>query len=281
MQNGRKLNRLQSLLPQGFVADASWLEAQGYSRTLRSKYVAQGWLEQAARGVYCRPGGLQCWEQVVVSLQSLMRLPVAVGGGTALHLQGYAHYLPIGGEPEVQLYTEVPLPGWLGKLDLRTSFEAHNASRLLPAGGIAQTIAALPLPASTDFDPADLILGQGLRALSWGQPARPLVVSTAERAILEMIDELPKGESFENVDAIMEGLGTLSPRRLQTLLEACRSIKVKRLFLWFAERHGHPWLKQVDTERVNIGSGKRVIAKGGRLDSRYQITVPETLHGDK
>ena len=43
----------------------------------------------------------------------------------------------------------------------------------------------------------------------------------------------------------MESLRTLSPRRLQRLLENCHNVKVKRLFLWFAKRHGFQWLPQL------------------------------------
>ncbi len=105
----------------------------------------------------------------------------------------------------------------------------------------------------------------------------PLLVSTPERAFLELLDELPKRETFHNVDVIAEGLRTLSPTRLQKLLEDCRSVKVKRLFFWFAERHGHRWLARIDRDRVSLGSGKRMLVKGGRLDSKYLITVPEDL----
>ena len=34
---------------------------------------------------------------------------------------------------------------------------------------------------------------------------------------------------------------------------------------------------QIDRERISLGSGKRVLAKDGRLDPKYQITVPEDL----
>jgi hypothetical protein len=78
---------------------------------------------------------------------------------------------------------------------------------------------------------------------------------------------------------IAEGLRTLSPRRLDVLLQDCRSIKVKRLFFWFADRHSPPWLSQIDRKAVDLGSGKRMLVKGGRLDATYQITVPEDLSG--
>jgi len=53
-RNPSKLNRLQSILPEGLLVDSAWLEAQGYSKQLRAKYVANGWLTTPARGVYRR-----------------------------------------------------------------------------------------------------------------------------------------------------------------------------------------------------------------------------------
>lgn len=72
-------------------------------------------------------------------------------------------------------------------------------------------------------------------------------------------------------------LGAFDMARVQAVLEACRSVKVKRLFLWFVERHAHPWFGRLDLKRIDLGRGKRQIVVGGRLDSKYQITVPETL----
>lgn len=66
------------------------------------------------------------------------------------------------------------------------------------------------------------------------------MLSTPERAVLELVDELPGRESFHQVDILLEGLVGLSPKRTSRLLGECRSVKVKRLFLWFAERNRHP-----------------------------------------
>jgi hypothetical protein len=104
-------------------------------------------------------------------------------------------------------------------------------------------------------------------------------MSTPERALLELLDELPRHESFHQVDMLFEGLRTLSPRRLQTLLVACRSVKVKRLFLWFAERHNQTWLNQLDRDKIDLGTGKRMLVKGGKFDPKYLITVPSELDG--
>lgn len=71
-------------------------------------------------------------------------------------------------------------------------------------------------------------------------------MSPPERAILELLDEIPNRETVHQADVLMEGLLNLSPRRLQTLLSQCKSVKVKRLFFWFAERHNHAWLRKID-----------------------------------
>ncbi len=88
-------------------------------------------------------------------------------------------------------------------------------------------------------------------------------MSSPERAIMEMIDELPKEESFHDVDTLFQSLSNLRPRKLSELLQDCRSVKVKRLFLVFAERHGHAWRKHLDLANVDLGSGDRSIVKGG------------------
>ncbi len=63
------------------------------------------------------------------------------------------------------------------------------------------------------------------------------------------------------------------------LLINCQSIKAKRLFLWFAERHNHAWLQKLDRSGIDLGKGKRMLVRGGKLDTKYNITVPETLDG--
>lgn len=258
-QKDRKLNYLEQILPEGLLVDASWMEDHGYSTSLRSHYVSAGWLVQPARGVYRRPRGELTWQKTVVSLQTLLKHELHVGGRTALDLQGFSHYLSASGASTVHLYGLAPPPGWLSRLALKTAFRFHRTQSLFKTlphddGLQAGTLKQLPGPVET-----------------------LLTVSTSERALLELLDELPRHESFHQVDVLVDGLRTLSPKRLQLLLEDCRSVKVKRLFLWFAERHGHAWLAQIDQTRIDLGSGKRSLVKGGRLDPKFLITVPGDL----
>jgi len=274
VQSGKKLNWLERELPEGLLVDAAWLEAQGYSRSLRSQYVAAGWLEQPARGVYRRSRGSLSWEQVVISLQAVLHFPVSVGGRTALDLQGYAHYLSQSVQV-VHLYSDKKLPGWVPKLSVGPKFEFHNRTRFLPR--IDQQTNKLSLSASVT-DKSESTQPGELRIMRWGQWDWPLLISTPERAVLELIDELPNRETFHLVDMTMEGLANISPRRMQKLLEEATSIKVKRLFFFFADRHRHRWLDHIVRDKIDLGKGKRMLVKGGKLDPKYQITVPGDLN---
>ncbi len=113
----------------------------------------------------------------------------------------------------------------------------------------------------------------GLKKKNMG--AFEIALSSPERAVLELLSLVPHEESFEEAGLLMEGLNTLRPKLVQTLLENCRSVKVKRLFLYLAEKHSDPWVKKIDSVRVNLGKGKRSLFKGGHFDSKYQISIPK------
>jgi hypothetical protein len=281
-----KLNWLQRNLPEGLVVDAAWLQRQGFSSALRSKYASRGWLEQVARGVYRRPPASlppseknsgSRWQNVVVSLQMILERPVVVGGRTALELQGFAHYLSVAGQREVHLYGDEVLPAWVGKLKLDTKFVFHNARKLFKNRPLVGHVGGLTGKLEASDAPGTESLRSDLVRQNWGQWNWPLTMSAPERAVLELLNEVPERETFHQADMLMEGLRNLSPRKLQTLLVDCRSVKVKRLFFWFAERHNHAWLPKLDRKDVDLGSGKRMLVRGGRLDSKFNITVPENL----
>jgi hypothetical protein len=265
-------------LPEGLVVDAAWLRKRGFSRQLLSHYVGSGWLEQPTRGVYWRARGELKWQFVVISLQTLLEHPLLVGGRTALELQGYAHYLSREVK-EVHLHGPKRPPGWLHKLPLETRFVYHNSRKLFRNDPITRGLTSLSWNLAADEKRSNDPTHGSWIVQPWGQWDWPLTLATPERAFLELLDELPHRESFHQADMLMEGLANLSPRRLQKLLADCRSVKVKRLFFFFADRHQHSWLKRLDRHAIDLGEGKRMLVKNGRLDKAYQITVPEDLDG--
>lgn len=271
---GRKTKRLnlQRDLPEGLLVDAAWLRRNHFSRQLWHHYATTGVLEQLAPRVFHRPRGQLTWQQVVISMQTLLRLQLVVGGRTALELQGRAHYLSRETK-EVHLYGPRRPPTWLNELKIGVRFIYHNDRKLFRKEGIKSGLPGLDSKPGSDH-----LVQDTLMVMPWGQWNWPLTVSSSERAILEMLDELPRHETFHQADMLMEGLATLSPRRLQKLLEDCRSVKVKRLFFFFADRHSHAWLKHIDKDAVALGDGKRMLVKGGKLNKAYQITVPEEMN---
>jgi hypothetical protein len=274
-QTQGKLNWLQQTLPEGMVVDSGWLERHGVSRQLRRKYVMNGWLQTLARGVFCRSTLPEVqstvpWQQLVISLNALENLPVAAGARTALELQGFSHYVSSTGSREAHLYANGKLPGWVSRVPVDTKLVLHNARRLFRN----RDVPAFFTKAEDAPKPSE---DSGFTQQQQGRWKYPLTMSTPERAILELLDEVPKRETFHQADVLMEGLRNLSPRRLQALLTDCKNVKVKRLFFWFSERHNHAWLQKIDRSGIDLGKGKRMLVRGGKLDSKYNITVPENL----
>lgn len=41
----------------------------------------------------------------------------------------------------------------------------------------------------------------------------------------------------------------------------------------------HPWVQHLRVEELDIGAGKRLLARGGVLDARFGIIVPREMAG--
>jgi hypothetical protein len=108
----------------------------------------------------------------------------------------------------------------------------------------------------------------------WKEREFSIRISSPERAAMEMIHLVPEKIDFEESLLIMESLVTLRPEIVQKLLETCRFVKVKRIFMYMGDKHKHPWVEKPDRSRIDLGRGKRMIVSGGELDPKYQITVP-------
>jgi hypothetical protein len=84
-------------------------------------------------------------------------------------------------------------------------------------------------------------------------------------------------EDIVQLKLMLEGGTTLRPRLLVDLLEACDSIKGKRLFLWLSRVVGHSWYQHINISQVDLGKGKRQIIAGGILDVEFMITIPKEM----
>ncbi len=247
---------LANCLPDGLVVNRKWLKIKGFERTVVDYFVRAGKLERVGHGVYRRPGPPLKWEHLVYSLQELGS-PVHVGGRSALDLQGMAHYLPLGGIQTVELYGVNKLPGWLNEFQMSVKLVARGM------GGI-------------DKRPSDALTTRSFGHWDW-----LLRFSTVELALFEVLGKIQDESGFSLADKYFESAATLRPKLLSSLLQACRQIKTKRLFLWFSDRHSHAWRNKLNTDNVDLGSGKRMIVKGGALDKTYSITVPRSMTGGR
>jgi hypothetical protein len=275
-QKSTKINLLQDLLEEGLLAPTGWLETQGYSRALISRYVDSGWLVSPARGVYRRPGPSLKWQHVVASLQRVAGSYLHVGGRTALVQRGLGHYVRMSGPETIFLYGPEVLPAWVNKLGLQEQFVARNDAMFGSLRARRNASGAL-----VDFHDAPLqpkqLADLGLQEMTWGAWDWRLLYSTDERAMFEVLQDVPTRESVYEGDVLMQGLVNVRPARVMSLLMACSSVKVKRLFLALAERHQHQWLAHLDLTKVDLGKGKRMLAPGGKLHPKYLITLPADL----
>lgn len=195
-----------------------------------------------------RAGDQVGYEGAIYALQAQTRLTVHPGGRTALSMSGKAHYLEMDSKKATLFGNQdEKLPTWFREYDWGVKVEFHPSSFLPPDLGM------------TDVD---------FRTFS-------IKVSGAARAMMECLYLAPDKQDLMECYALMEGLNNLRPDQVQILLEKCRSIKVKRLFLYLAEKCGHGWVEYLDLKNVGLGSGKRSIVKNGIFVKKYQITVPK------
>ena len=106
---------------------------------------------------------------------------------------------------------------------------------------------------------------------------RPMLVSSLERAMLEWLNMSGISNSLVDVYYVMEMLTTLRPNLLQQLLERCSSTKVKRLFMYMAEKTKYPWVEDIDKSKIDFGSGRRMISPTGKYIKQYDMTIPKEL----
>ncbi|MEO8085293.1 MAG: type IV toxin-antitoxin system AbiEi family antitoxin [Bacteroidota bacterium] len=251
--NQTKINQLLLSLPSGVVMQSLWLVKQGYSLDLQKRYRQSKWLESIGHGAMVRAGNKVEYQGAIYAFQKQSNVFIHPGGRTALSLLGKSHYLELSGKQAVIFGgKDERLPAWFRKHDWGLKINYHQ----------------------TSFLPADA----GLTEIEMKNFS--IKVSDTTRAIMECLYLTPKNQELMECYQLMEGLNNLRPAHVHSMLEKCQSIKVKRLFLYMAEKAGHAWFQDLDTKTIDIGTGKRSIVKQGVYIPKYQITVPKEFEAD-
>lgn len=249
-----KIKRLFNIQPSGVVLTSSWLASQGYSAELLKKYRENSWLQSIGTGATIRQGEKVDYLGGINALQQQLNLSIHPAGKTALSLLGKVHYLEMHTQ-EVYLFgsAKEKLPSWFKNYNWGVKLKYFTSSFL---------------PRNIGFESIQ-INNYDIR------------IASATRALMECLYLAPDKQNLIECFEIMQGLNNLPPEKTQQLLEQCTSIKVKRLFLYLAEKANHSWVNYLKPGSVGLGKGDRSIVNDGVYISKYRITVPKELETDE
>lgn len=253
VQKDKKLNQLISEWPTGTVYLTSWLKKAGFSDQLLNKYKKSEWLLSLGAGALFRKGDSPNYQGGLYALQSQLSSSIHIGARDALALHGKSHYLQLANS-KVSLFgkSSEKLPKWFANANWGLEIKYYRSSFLETDLGLV------------DFEFKTF----------------KLKISSPVRAMMECLYLAPEDQELIECYELMEGLTNLRPQQVQGLLEVCSSVKVKRLFLYFAEKAKHGWLEYLDLSKIDLGKGKRSIVNNGVFVPKYGITMPKELVED-
>lgn len=246
----KKLKNLLEHWPSGLVATSAWMKTFGISTQLTQRYLKSGWIEALGRGAYKKSRDRIEWYGALASIQQQQDLPVHIGGPTALAAQGSAHYVRLGKE-KVFLFSQLhqKLPKWFQEYEWRTPIEHVSTSILPDKLGIKEL----------DYN--------GIRVR----------MSLRERAILESLYLSPTRFDLLECYQMIEGMHNIRPDVVQEHLSQCKSIRVRRLFLYMAKKATLPVVDFLDLSKFDLGTGDRCIVENGVYNAEYKISIPKEL----
>ena len=247
---GTKINQLLANTAPSGLMFSEWMKRNGYSSQLQKRYRDTGWLTTLCKGVMFRSGTRLNAFDALASYNFQMGRQLRIGAVSALEYSGFNHYVPMG-KPllMVALPAGEKMPMWMKSDVYDMTFRTFSSTAI----------------AEVEVTRHDTKNGT-------------LYVSSPELAFLECLALAPKQYSYMDLYYIMEQLTTLRSEVVQRLLENTSNYRVKRMFLYMAEKAGHYWFEELDTSKIDIGTGKLQLVKDGVLNKKYSITVPKELN---
>ena len=250
IDTSNKLNRLLQSEQQGKLFFSAYLQKKGYSNQLLKRYRSSGWLESLSKGVMYRTGGQLRSFGAIASYNEQMGKCLHVGAHSALELSGFSHFVPMGrpllmvGHP----VSEVP-PNWLRTCVFERELQFFSTNTFSKPQFVNR-------------------IEEGFE----------IAIAAPEQAFLECLLLTPTHYTYMDLYYIMEQLTTLRPEVLQSMLENTDNLKVKRMFLYMAQKAGHYWFEMLDKSKIYLGTSKYQLSKNGVYIPEYKITVPKELY---
>lgn len=249
LESQNKINQLMMSGIRNGLYFSEWLKKNGYSDQLVKKYRQSGWLTSLSKGVMYRTGESPSAYAAIYSYNEQLCEDVRIAAHSALELFGFNHYVPMGKPILMVTGGKQSLPKWM----LGESFE--RAIKFFGTGIFPTTYTS-----NVQID--------GLNIL----------VSSPEQAFMECLLLAPAEYNYIDLYYIIEQLTSLRPEIVQSLLESIKNVRVKRMFLYMAEKAEHYWFDMLDSEKIDIGTSKLQLVKNGIYISRYKITIPKELN---
>lgn len=224
--------QILTAVPRGTPLATAWLQQQGLNAKQVARLAADGWLVRLGHGVYLLPGDQLNREASLARLAETVP-GLHVAGKTALAWRGVRHNLAI--KERLTLWGEKPttLPAWFTH-----TFPAHYQATHLFEAGLDANAGLAPLPA--------------------GRP--DVLVSTPERAVLELLSDVGKGQELEEARHLVESTRSLRIPVLDELLAHLTRIKVARLAHALAQELELSWVDLARRHSERLGGGRRWVS---------------------
>lgn len=227
-----RLKQLLRKFPRGAIFFAAWLYKNGIAYELQRNYRDARRLLSISPGVMVRAGEKPTVYSAIACFNSQMDKYFHIGALSALKLTGAVPNMPID-QPQVMIY--YPSGEWFPLWLTRQKFSS----------GIMKL--------------SSKMLDNKLGILSALQGSFEVLISSPERAFLEAVHLAPGYYSLDDLRVILYQLPNLNPKLMQALLEQCKSIKTKSLFLDMAEQVAHPWFDKLDILKIDFEGKDREI----------------------
>lgn len=237
--------KLLPVLPRGSPLGTAWLLDHGLTAKQAARLADDGWLNRLSRGVYLLPGDTLDRDACIAWLSAAVP-GCHVAGKTALAWRGVRHNIP-SREP-LTLWGDRPcaLPAWF-----TSEFDARYQAIHLFDNDMPPELGLAPLPAGRS----------------------DVMVSTPERAVLELLSDVGKRQSMEEAGHLIESFRSPRLQVFEALLSHLTRIKVVRLAYQFADEFDLPWKALARHHSERLGGGKRWVSVG-KTGDRLNLKRP-------